>query len=478
MPELNPIVSTLLQLIDAKQQDAALAQRKNEADDQMAFNHEQLANTLEERRLERKRQEAEDAIQHAKLKIDFTRQAKADVQTGLTPLQGREGVQPSVPDWQSQMGQGQNRTIQLPNGQSIEVPMPTMDTSVSQPARSFLPYQDQIVDTPLGPQGIPSNQFVSYDEAQQRKFTQAQRDMGLDVLKAGLTSQVQEQAKGPNLRATNQARIDAAQVTATGAGERNQVTITANKEIQGMRDATAFAVARIRAASANTKLASNPIYEDTATKTALGQAKMPAGNAGMIVNSIHKKLGYVSFDPTRLDKVAGMQQLSNVLDRLGTEFIPLLADTKIGGLIENAKVNVGFPSDLSNKSAQMKLESVSIAKSKGLVGNPSDKDTGIAINTFADPKTTKVQGLDKIRVARQTISNELSTNALRGVNDKQAIDILTQPGMNNAIYLIYAKDSKGKFVTDENGYVPKYTQKEDGTWGVFNPVTNKYKRIE
>ena len=476
MPDINPIVQTLLQLIEAKHNDAQLAQRQKEAADQLAFNQEQFKATLEERKLERKRQEVEDLIQHAQLQQAATRQFRGDVASGLVPVQGYKGLPPSVPDWQTQLGRGQTRVVQLPNGQSIEVPMPQMDTSVSLPEQSNIPNNVQTTEGPVGPISIPTNQMLTYEDAQKRMDAEALRKTKWDVLTKGLEAQATEAARVPRDTAANQARIDTANITATGANTRNTATINSNQQIATDRNKTAITVANINK-SAKVTLDTDTV-NDMSNSVALGETKLPSGNTGFAVNTALKDQGLVVPDVATAKKVPFAQTMLNLADRIESKIIPQLATTPGTAWVKGVLTNqTAFPTELYNEYKAMGIDATTSARDAGEKGNFSNSDIGRAWDALTSPGITQTQATERLGILRSKIYNKLLNEHLGGLPDKQKIMMLQKYNFEPSS--IPALDSKGSPIIINNKILPKFVfGQKSGTWGVYNPQKKAYEGVD
>jgi len=471
MPEINPIIQTLLQLIQAKQEDERLKTQKEDAQAQRQFQMENLKAAIEQNKAEREHQKTLENLQITELREAIANKFREQVAGNLRKVQGIETIPQSIPTYQpSNIIKPQGpRSITLPNGQVIQVEMPRMDVppeAMAQPPSEFKPFSTQIINGPLGPQ--PVEDVVNFPEFSQGQNELLKQRISLDVSKAGLISQVQEAAKRPNIEAQIIGRENVANIGA----EQREATAAANREsaerIAGIRSAATLEAAKMRAKSA--KVSDSSALEDMASSVALGELKLPAGNNGIAVNHILKAQGYKVFEPAKFAKIGGVQELISLADRVEKQIVPLLAKSGLGAMVKNAQVMAGIPTDLRNKINTIRLDALTAAKSKGLVGSLSDRDMQAALDKLADPNTTQKQGLDRVRILRNTIMQDLTNNIFNGIPDRQVIDILTQTNVGIDPSVISVKTPKG--------ILPKYFLEDDGIWHVYNPVKNQYDEVQ
>lgn len=482
MAEMNPIVQVMMQLIEQKQRDEQLKNQEDRDKAEAQFRMEQLGLAQQQHKAELTLRQAESAREVSKIREEIASRRRSEFgKEGTRRVAGFESIPQTVPTYQQSNLPGTRSAppineaiLQRYPALSQFVPYDINQQDTAQPQPTFKPFDTQISESEFGP--IFTEGVVPYDELRSRAQAELWDKAKFDALSKGLETRVTEAAKRPNIERQIEGRTEVANIAASQRETTANLDRTSRENIARWTNATRESVARRNLT--NSKNIDSDAITTRAMSNALGETELPAGNQGTLVLDTQKKLGYKSVGKLKFDKIKTTLSFLDTINRVQEEVVPLLADTQPTAVLKGAVVKLGYPSELKNKVEPYKLELQQKARQGGVVGNMSDRDAQASMDKVMNPTTTKQQGLDRLRISREVISKDLTNNLLVGLPDKQVIELLTQPGLNFDISSIYAIDSKGKFLKDSGQYVPKYVQREDGAWGVYNPTTNKYRRIE
>lgn len=482
MPEMNPIVAVALQLLQQKQQEDELVQRKSEAEADTRFRIEQLKQASDQFRLQHDLALARAKMEESKIREEIgSRRFKEFGEEGTRRVEGIETIPQSVPKYQQgvlprgrELGGIQEALLQKFPALAQMVPYDINQQDTTQPGTSFQPFDTQISESEFGPiftkGAIPRNELV------QRNRAEAWDKAQFDALAKELETRVTEAAKRPNI----EAQIAGREKVATINAEQREATAKANRESQeriaGSRNATTIAAARLRAKGA--KIQSDEDLNPIVESVYLGETKVPPGNNGIAVTRSVKELGGSVPNKANVDKVPYTRSLLSVADRIEKEIIPLLADTQVAAKGKGVLSKV-WNTELANKFAQIELDATTQAREAGEKGNFSNTDIGRALHALGDPGIPKDQGMDRLNTLLNKIYSKLENEYLGGLKDPQKIAILKRfdfdpssiPAVNDVGRIIKtAQYPKG---------IPKYVWGEKSqTWGVFDPKLGTYRKVE
>jgi hypothetical protein len=448
MPGMNPIIATLVKLIEAKQQDATLAQRKSESDAENSFRMEQVKHLQDALAHEKDVAKAHIEFQHATARQAVAEQFRREAAAGTQEVDTMQGL-PQQTGFQDVMQPGE------------KVPYVSQQPTFGAP--SEIPFGTQIADSEFGPVTVKG--VVPYEKMLSRHVTQAQLEAGIKALTAGMEAQAKlpsqlalENRKGANAR-------EVANINQTGRETISDNQIASQERINGSRNATALAVAQIRAKGQSVKdtAALSPIVESVY----LGETKVPVGNNGIAVIRGIKSLGGAVPDPTLLKKVPYVNTMLDIANRVEA-MIPKLATNQAGAKIKGA-VTAVWPTDLANEYKTMGIDATMAAREAGEKGNFSNTDIGRAYAALIDPGITQEQAKLKLNVLRTKIYNKLMDESLAGLGDKQKLAILGKYNINpETIPIKTSQGTKPRYI---------FGQKTQ-TWGVYDSKIGGYKGVE
>jgi hypothetical protein len=444
MAEMNASVRVMLQLLEAKQQEAQLEQRKVEADTQHKQFQEQLKATIEERKADRDRQNLLDKIASTKLKMDAAQEFKNRVMAGTERMQGQLGPDQSIP------------TSQSGPIQSAEIPSPQ--------GRQSIPFQEQIVPTPVGDVNIPSDSIISYDESLQRKLTEMFMQSQGKAREAGLVTQAQEQARQPGRIALETLKggsakdladyrakqaLDLAEIN-NAAAERRAI-IAANSRRQGSNTALTAQQQDIDA------------YENDAR---YGVIKLGSTNPQMKARTQLRSKELVPLDPDAAKGIVDVKNLEETINLL-KQIQPLLSEGPTGSVTNWVKTQVPG-NKLYDLAGAITAKTPLMSNIFGVKGAQSDRDITNLLQGIFSPSTTGSKLKNNISKLEEQARISVLDVQMKGMSNYQKLDTLLHFGLDPVKYnrpINKAGD-------------PLFKQAEDGTWGYYNPSTNKYRRIE
>jgi len=464
MPEMNPIVAVALQLLQQKQQEEELAQRKAESDERLKLDQEQFQQSKAQMGLMEKYRQAQMALDQFKVEDEIKSRYRQEVAAGTRNPQGVRGVPKyqtgNLPTSRDSSGIREELLKRFPVlAQPIEYDITGEDIQAP-----ISPATKQILEGPFGL--IEVDDLVSYPESQQRKENEMRRGINLDALKALATESAKVQARAPEKAADREAQAALRIQQDAAAQDRLTQQLESQERIAGSRNAATITAAAIRAKGA--KVADDSSLQPMIESVYLGRLNYLPGNNGRAVTGGIKQLGGSVPNLVNVNKVPNTTAMLSIADRIKTEIIPLLATNEASAKLKGTVSKV-WPTDLANKFAQIELDATTQAREAGEKGNFSNTDIGRALHALSDPGITQLQALDRLNTLNNKIYSKLQNEYLAGLGDKQRIDIL-QKRFQIDPSSIPAVSTTGRILKTKeypNG-APKYLQDEQGNWAVLN----------
>lgn len=499
MAEMNPIVQTLLQLIQLKQQDEALAERKAQQEAENQFRMEQLSQAEQDRNLQRKHQDILEQIEFGKLRQATEEKFREQVAGGLRKVQGYEEFVPGrlgrteeipldtqgstilqFPNRRSVIAgrEPNTRTVRLPNGHSIVVPMAKYDISQSgeESTTRFTPFTDQIIAGPSGKQVVED--VVSFPEAQEMKLKGLRDIIGLDVLKAGLITGAQETARQPGREYQAEQALSLREYQAERSTQLQQLRDKAAMERIEKQTAAQVTAAGLR--SRNLDIAAQTAQQDIQgleQDAKYGVIKL--GNT-LVHNQVRnglRKQNLIPFDPKDAE---GMQDAKNLEEVISTLKVikPLLGTNMFGAWLASLKALP--PGDPLKRYIDILTSRAPLLSNVfGIKGTQSDRDIANLLRGVATSTSTQADIDDKIRALESLLRINVLDTRLRGMSNKQKLDELLHFDFNPNVYNRPLIDAKGNALIDKEGNpITIFKQTSEGKWTAFDLKSRTWEDID
>lgn len=467
MAEMNPIIQTLIQLIQAKQNDEQLAQRKAEADAKNQFEMEQLARQGVLDRATIAHQLATQKLAEAQTKSDFEwknyRPAAAE---GLVELQGEDRLPAGVATYL----RGSLVPGAVPYDLSTKEPFANRELTEG-PEGSFIPYSDQIAMGPLGPQLIQG--VVPREKVRKQRLEDFNLQMGLDILKAGLTESAKVKAREPEVKAKADTQKEIEAYKAARAAQLEEIKAAHQMRLQEKRSATTLQAANIR--KSGTQNVDNEYVDSLYEDAKFGRADL-IGSTNPVQRAKIKlrQNDEIALSKKSADNIADINNLYEIV-RLAEEIEPLLGEGitgSLGNAIKSAKP--GTP--LYEKGGALMAKTPLLSNVFGVKGTQSDRDIANLLKGLWGAFTTgnKLRENIKALKSQAKVSFDIQT---KGMSNFQKLETLKYFGFNpenfNEVVTL-----DGKVLKDKNGTPHTRFRIKDNEWSAFNPKTRNWEVVD
>lgn len=463
---MNPIVAVALQLLQQKQQEEELSQRKQEAVERLKLDEEQLKQVSERFKIENATRQKQFELDKFKVEDALRSKYREDIASGARKPQG---LPSSSATYQPGNLPVQKDTSNLPPELVSRFPV------LAQPVEYDLQQQD-IQPGPISPYAVQQLQgpfgqlsvedVVTYPEMREQKLNEAQQALSIKGLESLITTKAQEEAKRPNIEAQIAGRENVAQI----AADQRAATAATNREsaerIAGSRNAVTLEAARIRS-TGNKVSGSDEMLSNIADSVILGETKLPAGNNGIAIHNSIKSMGYVIPDQALVKKVPYAGTMLNIAKRIEDDIIPKLATNPTGAKWTGIITNI-WPTDLAALIKTMGIDATTAAREAGEKGNFSNTDIGRAFDALTSPGITQEQAKKRLLDLRDKVYDKLIRENLGGLPEKQKLLLLQK----------YELDPTSIQIKVNGNRLKKYKRDTEGNFYVYSSKTNDYEEVQ
>lgn len=450
--EINPIIQALSDLLEDRRQKEALAQRKVEAESEHKHQSDVLKQAGDHFRSSLALQQAQAEQEVLKIRQEIEDRTRAQIAGGLRKVQG---------DYTLPQKTAQYFMSNLPPG---PVPYDLTEEDIAQPRPQFKPSPTQYIESQFGT--LPVKDVVTFPELQEEKFKNLRQQMGLDVLKSGLTAEAQEKARRPNIMAQIAGRETVAKDTSASRENIAAAKRISDENIARWRNAALIEAAKLRKAGISaTNQASESDLTDSSYMATIGQADL-TGNSNAVIKQrgLIRQQGRIPFGTKQRGNLDLDKSARSILDDANA--ISTQLSTSGGGTLVTGLKSLMPGTDIYNSLKNLQGRAARVAEIYGERGRKSEGDIMRALGVMLSAWITKKQAQGNLTKLQRDFDNNLLNISLRGMPDEQRVENLLLSDFNPESITLQTG----------NQIIKRYKQ-VGGIWHVYSPQDKGYVEV-
>jgi hypothetical protein len=473
MAEMNPIVQTMLQILQARQQDEELERRKQEDTARNQFAMEELKRAQDLQKYTQKRDDINFQLEKFKLEEGLRQQVREDIASGLRKPQG---VQENTPRYQiSNLPTSRERPpisealLQRFPALAQPVDYDLQEEDIAQPP--IVPNLSQLIQGPFGPVEVPD--VVSYPERQAQKLAEGQQALGLGVLKAGATKRAEALAVQPT-------ELEKIAKKAIEDRQLEEYKAENARALQELKDKAALERTQVTASSrrasvGTTAQVAQEDIEGLAQDAKFGGVKLGSTNQHLKARSYLRNNGDIALEPADASGMQDGKNLQEVITAL-EQVQPKLGTNMFSAVMTAAKAL--RPDDPVRRAMNIITSRAPLlANVFGVKGTQSDRDIANILKGVGNSLSTQKDIAANIAALKSQLQVNVLDVRLRGMSNAQKGEELLHFGYNLNDFNRPITDTTGKPIII-NGK-PELTFKLHGDrWTAYDPKSKNWEYIQ